>query len=384
MINTKVKGNIMKKRVVILFGGKSVEHEVSIISATSIYRALDKTKFDVTLIGIDKRGKWLLPDESKQLAGSSNPKLVSLNKTGEQVSLLPYDSENKNLISLKLNSTLNNQVDIIIPVLHGPNGEDGTIQGLLELSNVPFVGSGVLGSALCMDKDMAKRIMRDAGIPIVPYLCYKRNEFKINSNKMIDEAEKKFGYPYFEKPANLGSSVGVEKIKNRDEALIKLKKSFQFDTKILIEKAIDAREIECAILGNNDPAASIVGEIIPQGEFYNYEAKYIDENGAELLIPAPNITSDQLKKFQNYATLAFKSLECFGLARVDFFLDKISGEIFLNEVNTFPGFTPISMYPKLWEASGVTNSELLNKLIELAIEKFNEKKENQIDYFDNE
>ena len=173
MINTKVKGNIMKKRVVILFGGKSVEHEVSIISATSIYRALDKTKFDVTLIGIDKRGKWLLPDESKQLAGSSNPKLVSLNKTGEQVSLLPYDSENKNLISLKLNSTLNNQVDIIIPVLHGPNGEDGTIQGLLELSNVPFVGSGVLGSALCMDKDMAKRIMRDAGIPIVPYLCYK-------------------------------------------------------------------------------------------------------------------------------------------------------------------------------------------------------------------
>ena len=370
----------MKKRVVILFGGKSGEHEVSIISATSIYKALDKNKYDVSLVGIDKKGKWLLPDETKQLAGSSNPKLVSLNRTNEQVSLLPYASENKNLISLNSNSELNNRVDVIIPVLHGPNGEDGTIQGLLELSQVPFVGSGVLGSALCMDKDAAKRILRDANIPIVPYLCFRKHEFKLNAQKIIEQAEKQFGYPYFAKPANLGSSVGVEKIKNKNEALEKLGMSFKFETKVFIEKAINARDFECAVLGNNDPKASIAGEIVPNGEFYSYEAKYVDENGAELLIPAPDISAEQLKKFQKYSIDAFKALECYGLARVDFFLDKDNGNIYLNEVNTFPGFTPVSMYPKLWEASGVSYAQLLDKLIELAIEKHNEKLENQIDY----
>jgi D-alanine-D-alanine ligase len=272
------------------------------------------------------------------------------------------------------------QIDVIIPVLHGPNGEDGTMQGLLELANIPFVGSGVLGSALCMDKDAAKRILRDAGIPIVPFLTARRGEFRKDPERMIEEMEKKFGYPFFVKPANLGSSVGVEKVKSRAEAKQKIERSLRYDSKILIEKAINARELECAVLGNADPKASIIGEIVPSSEFYSYESKYVDEYGAELKIPAPDLSSGLSQKIQNYSIAAFKALECAGLARVDFFLDKTSGEIYLNEVNTFPGFTPVSMYPKLWEATGLSYAKLLDALIELAIERFNEKSENETDF----
>jgi D-alanine-D-alanine ligase len=370
----------MKKRVVILFGGRSGEHEVSIVSATAIFKALDKSRYDVMLVGIDKTGKWLLPDETKLLAQSSNPKLVSLNQTKAQVSLLPFESERK-LISLNQQGSGQQlgQIDVIIPVLHGPNGEDGTMQGFLELANIPYVGSGVLGSALCMDKDAAKRILRDAGVPVVPFMTAKRNDFKKHADAMIAEMEQKFGYPFFVKPANLGSSVGVEKVKSRVEAQEKIAKAFRYDTKVLIEKAVHARELECAVLGHHEPRASIVGEIVPHGEFYSYEAKYVDENGAELLIPAPELSSDVIQKIQNYSLKAFKALECAGLARVDFFLDRDSGEIYLNEVNTFPGFTPVSMYPKLWEATGVGYAELLAKLIALAEERFAEKSQNEID-----
>ncbi len=368
-----------KKRVLVLFGGKSGEHEVSIVSAKSVSKALDRSKYDVILVGIDKQGRWLLPDESRLLAQGSNPRLVGLHSTSEAVGMLPYDTDGQLLSLSPLTASQGKQgfqFDVVLPILHGPNGEDGTIQGLLELASVPYVGSGVLGSALCMDKDATKRILRDAGIPIVPFLAVKRSHFERNEAEVVGAAAKEFGYPYFVKPANMGSSVGVGKIKNEGEAIAKIKAAFAFDTKILIEKAIDARELECAVLGNDEPLASVIGEIIPNDEFYSYESKYVDENGAKLLIPAPELTPSQSALIQRLSIEAFKALECSGMARVDFFQDKKSGEIFLNELNTIPGFTPVSMYPKLWEASGLAYSNLIDRLIELALERHTDRKRN--------
>jgi D-alanine-D-alanine ligase len=267
--------------------------------------------------------------------------------------------------------------DVVLPILHGPNGEDGTMQGLMELANVPYVGSGVLGSALCMDKDVAKRVLRDAGIPVVPFLTVKRSAFQRDQKTFLDQAAKEFGYPYFVKPANMGSSVGVGKVKNEKEALEKFNKAFDYDSKVLVEKAVAARELECSVLGNDRPEASIVGEIVPLGEFYSYESKYVDENGAELLIPAPNLTASEIQEIQELAIRAFSALECAGMARVDFFKDKNTGELFLNELNTIPGFTPISMYPKLWDASGLPYPKLIDRLIELACERHEEKLRNK-------
>jgi D-alanine-D-alanine ligase len=359
-----------KQRVLILFGGKSGEHEVSIVSAKSVYQALDPKKYEVVLVGIDKDGKWLLPDETRLLAQSSNPKLVSLNATEQVVGMLPYANEGK-LVAVGGDAPLKSALafDVVLPILHGPNGEDGTVQGLLELANVPYVGSGVLGSALCMDKDVAKRVLRDAGIPVVPFITVKRSHFRENPAKVCQEAEKRFSYPYFVKPANMGSSVGVSKVKSAGEAESKIREAFQYDTKILIEQAIEARELECAVLGNESPKASIVGEIVPHGEFYSYDSKYVDENGAELLIPAPDLSASQVADLQRLALASFLALECAGMARVDFFQDKKTGALYLNELNTIPGFTPVSMYPKLWEASGLAYSELIDELIELAIER---------------
>lgn len=361
-----------KLRVGIVFGGKSGEHEVSIVSATNIFNALDKEKYDVTLVGIDKTGRWLLPDQTLLLTNAANPRLIKLNKENRSVSLVPFESE-KSLVSVDASGGSAGRFDVVIPILHGTYGEDGTIQGLLELSNIPYMGSGVLGSAAGMDKDIAKRLFMSAGIPVVEGKVLRRHEFEKDPSGSVKSLVSALGLPFFVKPANMGSSVGVHKVKTADEAIEKIRDSFNYDVKILVEKAVAARELECAVLGNNEPKASIVGEIIPTHEFYSYEAKYMDENGAHLKIPAEGISKEMMAKIQDFAIRAFRALELRGLARVDFFLDKNTGELYLNEVNTIPGFTQISMYPKLWMASGMTYSGLLDELIRLAIEKHAEK-----------
>ncbi len=351
----------MKKiKVGILFGGKSAEHAVSLLSAKNVIDAIDKDKYEPLLIGIDKTGRWLLNEPSQFLLNSTNPKLVRLNQASESVALVPQ-SEGR-LTSLSSNS-LDKSVDVVFPILHGPFGEDGTIQGLLKLANVPFVGAGVLGSAVGMDKDVMKRLLREAGIPTVNFLAFRYGE-----TPKFDNVVPVLGLPVFVKPANLGSSVGISKVK--DEASFKqaVADAFQYDTKILIEECIHGREIECAVLGNNDPQASLPGEVIPTHEFYSYEAKYIDEHGARFEIPA-RLTAETIARVQELAITTFKALDCQGMGRVDFFL-KENGDLYVNEINTIPGFTTISMYPKLWQASGVDYAELIDRLIQLAIERF--------------
>lgn len=376
--------NSQKMKVAILFGGKSGEHEVSIASAISVYNALDKNKYDVTLIGIDKTGRWLMPSEAQVLVHQENPRLLNLNLHKESISLVPYMSD-KQIITIESaevrvidsndsDDAALKRFDVILPILHGPHGEDGTIQGLLELSEIPYVGSGVLGSALGMDKDVSRKLLKFEGIPVVPTIVIRKSEYLKNKLKFLDEAIEEMGLPFFVKPANMGSSVGVHKVKTKEEALIKMDNAFLYDTKILVEKAIAARELECAVLGNEEPNASIIGEIIPQQEFYSYEAKYIDENGALLEIPAKNLNEDLVEKIKALSIKAFKVLECSGLARVDFFLDRETGALYLNEINTMPGFTKISMYPKLWEASGRPYSQLLDELIRLSLDKHLQKK----------
>lgn len=367
MYNIRMK----KLKVGILFGGKSGEHEVSVVSAMSIYQALDKQKYDVTMIGIDPEGRWLLPDQTKLLTQQENPRLIKLNQEKATVSLLPYHSSQQ-LIPIEAKSGLTG-LDVIFPVLHGTNGEDGTIQGLLELAQIPFVGCGVLGSAICMDKEVARKLMIAAGIPVVETVHATDEEWKTERKAVLDKVEKKLGYPYFVKPANAGSSVGVHKVKTRADAEKLVADSFLYDLKVLFEQAVDAREIECSVLGNSKPKASILGEIIPKHEFYSYEAKYMDENGAELCIPAKDLKPELTEKIQTYAIQAFEVLQCRGMARVDFFLDRKTNALYLNELNTIPGFTSISMYPKLWEASGLPYPKLLDELIRLAIE-YHEKK----------
>lgn len=350
-----------KIRVGILFGGKSAEHEVSLQSAKNVADAIDKDKYEVSLIGIDKSGRWLLPNQSQFLLNDSNPKLIKLNKENEQnVTLVPQSGgELTNLTDDKSHTA----IDVVFPILHGPFGEDGTVQGLLKLANIPFVGASVLGSAIGMDKDVMKRLLRDAGIPVAKFLVFKKGEIAD-----FETVSKELGLPLFIKPANLGSSVGVSKVKNKEEFDKAIDDAFQYDTKILIEEAIIGREIECSVLGNQDPIASVPGEILPSHEFYSYEAKYIDENGAALKIPA-DISEDAKKKIQELAVKTFRTLECGGLGRVDFFL-KENGELVVIEINTIPGFTKISMYPRLWAASGILYTELIDRLLQLAIERF--------------
>ncbi len=353
--------NNKKVRVGILFGGKSAEHEVSLQSAKNVIDAIDKDKFEVSLIGIDKTGRWLLPNKSQFLLNASDPKLIKLNnENGERVALIP---ESAGELSNLTNHDVRNSIDVVFPILHGPLGEDGTIQGLLKLAGVPFVGAGVLGSAVGMDKDVMKRLLRDAGIPIGKFLVFREGE-KIDFSDVVN----KLGLPFFVKPANLGSSVGVNKVKDKDTFAAAVAEAFLYDTKILVEEFIEGREIECAVLGNQEPHASAIGEVIPNQEFYSYNAKYIDPNGAALEIPAkiPEVVSEEVKKL---AIKTFKVLSCEGLGRVDFFLKK-DGTVLVNEINTIPGFTKISMYPQLWAITGVSYPELITRLIELAIERF--------------
>ena len=380
-----------KINVGIICGGRSAEHEVSIVSAASILNALDKNKYNTSVITIDKNGQWhsINPENFLSHAKSVASASITGIATGTTpVSLIPYKREqqvvevinNVNQSNSGLTPTNSKQrkevpgsFDVIFPVLHGTYGEDGTIQGLFELANIPYVGSGVIGSALGMDKELSRKLFKAAGIPTVPTVAIRKSEFLKNSSAIFEKLQNELGYPYFIKPANAGSSIGVFKIKSLADCKTSFEKSFQYDVKILAEKAIDARELEVSVLGNNEPKASIVGELLPKHEFYSYEAKYLDPEGALIEIPAKNISPEITKKIQTYAIEAFKALECRGLARVDFFLDKKTNALYLNEINTIPGFTQISMYPKMWEASGVSYSKLIDELIRLAIENFEEK-----------
>ena len=356
-----------KIRVGILFGGKSAEHEVSLQSAKNVVEAIDKDKYEIVLIGIDKSGKWYLNEASRFLLNADSPKLVKLSGSTEEIALIPGDKEDR-LINVS-NGKPEAGIDVVFPVLHGTYGEDGTVQGLLKLSDIPFVGAGVLGSAVGMDKDVMKRLLRDAGIPIANFLAYRYSE---KSNIDYEDVTGTLGTPLFIKPANLGSSVGISKVRSAGEFRDAVNDAFRFDTKILIEENIAGREIECSVLGNQQPIASVPGEVMPQHEFYSYEAKYIDETGATLQIPAA-LSDDLVAKIQTMAVSAFTVLCCEGMARVDFFLTEDNG-IIVNEINTIPGFTRISMYPKLWEASGISYTELIDRLIQLAIERHEREK----------
>jgi len=366
----------MKKkiRLGILFGGRSAEHEVSLQSAKNIVEAIDTDKYDIVLIGIDKHGRWLLPQSSKFLIGTTNPRLLKLNRAGPGVTLSPK-AHSADLVSLPDHRPLET-VDVIFPVLHGPYGEDGTVQGLLKLTNIPYVGSDVLGSALGMDKDIQKRLLHEAGIPTAAFRILKRSA---NSMKDVNRIIKRLGgFPVFIKPANLGSSVGINKVKTKKQLAAAIKEAFLFDNKVIVEEMIEGREIECSVLGNEKPIASVPGEVIPHHEFYSYEAKYIDENGALLQIPA-DVPFRMKKKIQRLSIRTFQTLCCEGMARVDLFLKK-NGQVLINEINTIPGFTNISMYPKLWEASGIPVKKLIDRLIGLAIERHERDQRLKISY----
>ncbi len=349
-------------RVGILFGGRSGEHEVSLASAASVIRGLDPDKYEAVPIGITKEGHWLIGAGAQKM-------LPEVLKGGQRV-MMTADPTDAALVKLD-GSGGGQRLDVVFPVMHGTFGEDGTIQGLLDLAGLPFVGAGVLGSAIAMDKDVAKRLLQIAKIPVVPWISVLRHDWENNPRDIQTAIEKEFVYPLFVKPATLGSSVGMTKVHSREELAPALNLAAEFAMKILVERCMIAREIEVSVLGNHQPKASVPGEIVPHREFYDYAAKYL-ETGTQLLIPA-KLTPAQVEKIQTYAVDAFRALELSGMARVDFFLEKTGGEIYLNEVNTIPGFTSISMYPKLWEASGIPFRELIDKLIELALEQHAEK-----------
>jgi D-alanine-D-alanine ligase len=360
-----------KINVGILFGGKSAEHEVSLQSAKNVFDAIDRDKYDPVLIGIGKDGRWLLNDPARFLLNPGDPRRIRLNDQSDSAALLPQSGGR--LINLS-NPAGGKAIDVVFPILHGPFGEDGTVQGLLKLADVPFVGAGVLGSAAGMDKDVMKRLLRDSGLPIGKFLTLKHPGAVLS----FDAAVRQLGQPFFVKPANMGSSVGVSKVRREGEYQRALETAFAYDRKIILEEFIQGRELECSVLGNGEPAASVPGEVIVSHEFYSYEAKYIDENGAVLEIPA-KISDEAAGRIQELAIKTFQVLECEGLGRVDFFLRE-DGQILVNEINTMPGFTKISMYPKLWEASGLSYTALIDRLIQLALDRYKEERSLRTSY----
>src|SRR5271163_1220515 len=401
---------IKKIRVGVLFGGRSGEHEVSLLSAASVINAIDKARYEVVPIGITKDGRWLTADHAERLlkggtgdgarATATSPLragdpdatpgaavlasgasvVVPPEPVRRDTGLAPFQTEVKTDAALRRASDRAINVDVIFPVLHGTFGEDGTIQGLLELADIAYVGAGVLGSSAGMDKDVMKSLFRAAGLPIVKHVTVLRSQFEHEAKKVQHMVESKLKYPVFVKPANLGSSVGISKAHDRKELGPAIAEAAKFDRKIVIEEGVGgkknkARELEVAVLGNDDPHASIAGEIIPCKEFYDYDAKYLVE-GSEAVIPA-KITKAEMKTVQKLAIAAFQAVDCTGLARVDFLMDPKSRKIFINEINTMPGFTAISMYPKMWAASGVPYPELIHRLIQLGIERHEDKKRNQ-------
>jgi D-alanine-D-alanine ligase len=354
-----------RRRVAVLFGGRSAEHEVSCISARSVIDALDPDRFEVIPIGITREGRWhrlagppALPAETGRMPEVTEESGTAVVLAGEGM-----DSE---LVTLDRSSR--QPIDVVFPVLHGPFGEDGTIQGLLELAGIPYVGAGVLGSALGMDKEVQKRLFREAGLPVGPFEAVHERDWA-DDRDSIEAAAEALGYPVFTKPTTLGSSVGVSKVEDASDLGAGLDEAFRYAREAVIEKAASgARELECSVLGDDDPVASVAGEIVPEGHaFYDYEAKYLDEHGAQLLIPA-DVKPEVMEEVQRLAVAAFRAIKCAGMARVDFFLMD-EDRLWVNEVNTIPGFTSISMYPKLWEASGLAYRDLVHRLLDLAMER---------------
>jgi D-alanine-D-alanine ligase len=370
----------MKERIVvgIIFGGRSGEHEVSLVSAQGIIHAIDKEKYKVMPIGITKEGNWFASGDPLKALSSGQMAETNL------ATLLP-DPSQRGLMRLEerkqdqgLTAVQVSQLDVVFPVLHGPYGEDGTVQGLLELAGIPYVGAGVTASAVGMDKALFKDVMRAHGLPVVRSVLLKRKTWEQRPEETVAWIEAEIGYDCFVKPANLGSSVGISKAHNRTELQSALDEAARYDRKLLVELAIDAREIEVSVLGNDEPIASVPGEIVPSNEFYDYAAKYLDGK-SELLIPAP-IPPETAERVRQLAVEAYQAIDCAGMARADFLLDRHTGYLFVNEVNTIPGFTPISMYPKLWEASGISYTELIDRLIQLALERHADKSRSVTSY----
>jgi D-alanine-D-alanine ligase len=374
----------VKRRVIILFGGRSAEHEVSLLSARNVYLALDRARFEPLLIGIDKQGRWRAEPTESLLGATGDPRVLKLAAAAREVAVpvrpeIPGEagpaaagSASGALAPARADEgplSILGREDVVFPVLHGTYGEDGTVQGLLELADVAYVGSGHLGSGIGMDKDVSKRLLLAAGIPVVPFRLITAGDLRRDPEGAARRAAE-LGFPLFVKPANAGSSVGVSKVKDPVALLPALRAALGYDVKALAEQAVDAREIECAVLGNDDPQASVPGEIVvthPDG-FYSYDAKYVDENGAAIRIPA-DLPPETAQRVRELSIATFRALELSGMARVDFFLDRKTGALAVNEVNTIPGFTAISMYPKLWEASGIPPQQLVSKLIDLALER---------------
>jgi len=355
--------------VAVLFGGKSGEHEVSIDSARSVMQAMDRTKYDIRPIAITKQGRWLAGEAAQSLLQGNARSVLHIepaNRVAERTLVLEEAAQR--LLG----------IDVVFPVLHGTYGEDGTVQGLLELAGLPYVGAGVLGSALGLDKIAAKDVLRANGVPVVPGIAVQRSRWRQDRDDILAEAEGRFGYPVFVKPANMGSSVGVTKAHDRQGLARALDTAGRYDRRMLVEPAVNAREIECSVLGNDDPMASVPGEVVPCNEFYDYDAKYVDE-GSVLHIPAdiPEATAERVR---SYAVRAYLATDCAGMARVDFFLCRDSGDLYVNELNTIPGFTEISMYPKLWEASGISYPELIDRLIALAFERWEQRQACETSY----
>ena len=371
-----------KMRVAIVFGGKSGEHEVSLASARSIMKALDKDRYDILPVGITKSGCWLTKGDPMAFLSSAKDAAEDLesarHSTGGHARDIGVAKTGRRDLVPGTTTEQFPEVDVVFPVLHGPFGEDGTVQGLFELADLPYVGAGVLGSALGLDKVAQKAVLAANGLPIVDYVEVKRSRWQSASRQVVAEIESQLSYPVFVKPANLGSSVGVSKAREAGALCRGLDLAARFDRKLLVERAVDAREIECSVLGNDVPIASVPGEVVPSNEFYDYRAKYLDD-ASVLHIPAelPEGTTELVREL---AIKAFLALDCAGMARVDFFLCRATGRVYVNELNTIPGFTNISMYPKLWEASGLPYPELLNRLIELAIERHKDQSESETFY----
>ncbi|MGY2293356.1 D-alanine--D-alanine ligase [Pseudomonas sp. SDO528_S397] len=351
-----------KLRVGIIFGGRSAEHEVSLQSARNIVDALDRSRFEPVLIGIDKAGHWHLNDTSNFLINQENPALIALNQSNRELAVVPGKTSQQ-VVETSGQGVLAH-IDVIFPIVHGTLGEDGCLQGLLRMADLPFVGSDVLGSAICMDKDISKRLLRDAGIAVTPFITLTR---ALAARTSFQHAQQKLGLPMFVKPANQGSSVGVSKVVDEAQYHAAVALALEFDEKVLVESAVKGREIECAVLGNENPVASGCGEIVVRDGFYSYDSKYIDDQAAQVVVPA-DISADASERIRALAIEAFEALGCAGLARVDVFLTE-EGEVLINEINSLPGFTRISMYPKLWQAAGMSYSELVSRLIELAVER---------------
>jgi len=356
---------VAKLRVGIVFGGRSTEHEVSVTSATTILKALDPARYAPVLIGVDHEERWHVAEAEHQLL----PETVF--SSADAVATWPSLAGGLDLRRIDGgDSVLRAPLDVIFPIIHGRGGEDGTLQGALELAKVPYVGTGVPQTAMCMDKTLSKRVLRDAGIPVLNSLEAPRHELLRSSDSFVEAVEREFSYPVFVKPSNTGSSVGITKARTRAELENSLRNAARYDSHVLAEPAVTAREIECAVLGGHDPEASVLGEIISAGEFYDYEAKYASDE-TQLLIPA-KLPGERTDEVRELALRAFRALKCWGMARVDFFVERESQRVWLNELNTHPGFTDGSMYPRLWEASGIALPDLVDRLIELALERHRE------------